>query len=117
MTNERDPRLEALFDAAREELAGKEFAADVMARIGHLRRRTLMGWAAAAVLLLAGAWLVSGPVTSAVSLITRLLPQSLVEIEASDQLFGQLLAPINSVAAVVALGMFVLRFAYKKIFG
>ena len=117
MTDERDPRLEALFDEAREELAGDEFAADLMVRVGRLRRRTLVGWAAVAVVLLAGAWLLSGPVTSAVSLMTRLMPQSLVEVEAGNQLFAQLLAPINSVAAVVALGMLLIRFAYKKIFG
>ena len=117
MTDERDPRLESMFDAAREELAGEEFAADVMARVDRLRRRALIGWAAVAVLLLAGAWLLSGPLTGAVGLVTQLLPQSLVEFEAGNELFAQLLAPINSVAAAVALGAFALRFAYKKIFG
>lgn len=116
MSNERDPRLEALFDAAREEPPGEDFAADVMTRIGRLRRQTLTGWAAIVIVLLAGAWLLSGPVTNAVSLVTQLLPQSLVEIDAGNQLLAQLLAPINSVAAVVALALFVLCFAYKKMF-
>ena len=70
-----------------------------------------------AVAILAGAWVLSGPLTSTVGLLTQLLPQSLVEVEAGNQLFAQLLAPINSVAAAVALGLFVLRFAYKKICG
>ncbi len=116
MTDERDPRLEALFDAAREELASEEFAAAVMVRVAHSRRRALLGWAAVAVVLLTGAWLVSGPLTNAVNLLTQLLPQSLVEVDAGNRFLVQLLAPINSVAAVVALGLFGLRLAYKKIF-
>ena len=117
MTDERDSRLEALFDAAREELSGENFAAAVMARVDHLRRRTLIGWATFAVVLLAGAWLLSGPLIGAVGLVTQLMPQSLVEMEVGNQLFAQMLAPINSVAGAVALGAFVLWIAYKKIFG
>lgn len=116
MTDERDPRLEALFDAAREDFPGEAFAADVMARVDRLRRRALMGWAAVAVVLLAATWLLSGPITNAANVLTQLLPRSLVEIEAGNELVAQLLAPINSVAAVVALGLFGLRLAYKKIF-
>ncbi len=116
MTDERDPRLEALFDVAREELAGEAFAADVMARVGRLRRRTLLAWAAVAVVLLTGVWLVSGLLTNAVNFLTQLLPQSLVEVDAGNQFLAQLLAPINSIAAVVALGLFGLRLAYKKLF-
>jgi hypothetical protein len=116
MTDARDPRLEALFHAAREELSGEAFAAEVMARVGRSRRRALAGWVAVAVVLFAAAWLVSGPLTNAVHLLTQLLPQSLVEIEAGNQLLAQLLAPINSIAGVVALGLFGLRLAYKKIF-
>lgn len=117
MTEERDPRLEALFDAARQEPSGDDFAAGVMARVDRLRRRALIGWASLAVAFLAVAWLLSGPLTEAVGLVTRLLPQSLIEIDAGDEFFAQLLAPINSVAAAVALGFFALRFVYKKIFG
>ena len=117
MTHERDTRLETLFDAAREELAGEAFAADVMARVDRLRRRALMGWAAVAAAILVGVVALSGPVTGAVGLLTQLLPQSLVEFEAGNALLAQLLAPINSVAAAVALGAFLLRFAYKKICG
>ena len=116
MTDERDPRLEALFDAARQEFSGDAFAAGVMARVDRLRRRALIGWASLAVAFLAGAWLLSGPLTDAVGLVTRLLPQSLVEFDAGNQVFAQLLAPINSVAAAVALGGFGLWLAYKKIF-
>ena len=117
MTDERDPRLDALFDAAREELPGDEFAADVMGRVDRLRRRTLVGWAAVAVALLAGAWVLSGPLTHAAGLLTRLLPQSLVEVEAGNQLLVQLLAPVNSLGTVIALGLLGLWFAYKKICG
>ena len=117
MTDERDPRLEALFDAAREELSGEQFGAGVMARIDRSRRRALTGWAAVAVVLLAGTWLLSGPLTGAVSVLIQLLPQTLVEIDAGDVLVAQLLAPINSVAAAVAFAFLALRLAYRKIFG
>lgn len=117
MTDERDRRLEALFDAAREELSGDAFAASVMARVDRLRRRALFGWATLAVAFLAGAWLLSGPLTGAASLLTQLMPQSLVEFDEGNQLLAQLLAPVNSVAAAVAVGLLGFRFAYKKIFG
>ena len=56
MTNDRDPVLQALFDAAPRASANTEFVARVMADIDKQRQKTIFGWVAAAVLLVPVIW-------------------------------------------------------------
>ena len=114
MTDERDPMLQQLFNAARQELPGRDFLTRVMSDVDRQRRKTMIGWSLAGLLLLPVAWLLSSPVNDAVSLMTQLLPTSLVEVE--NELLAQLFAPVNSVAVPLALGILGIRMAYRKIF-
>ena len=114
MTRDQDPALRALFlRAARINREGA-FIEQVMAQVDRLRRKASIGWLIAGLLLVAIAWLLSGPVIDATALLTQLLPASLVDVE--NQLLAQLLAPINSVAGAIALLFLLLCFAYKKLF-
>ena len=109
-----DPKLQALFLQARQAVDRDAFVRDVMARIDRERRRTLLVWAGLIVVALAVLTALSGPVFAAVGMATQLLPVSLVEIEA-DWL-RLLVAPINSVAAVIAVGILLLRKFFRRIF-
>lgn len=110
-----DSELQSLFTRAAQEFDRDAFARDVMARIDAERRRTLLLWSglglAAAVVLA----LLAGPVLTAIEMATQLLPKSLVEIEAGW--LQQLLSPINSVAAAIAVGALAVRKIVRGIFG
>jgi hypothetical protein len=112
MTDERIPDLQALFDAARATQEDGAFVARVTTAIEKDRRRTLLGWVAAALLLAPVAWWLIGPVMKIVSLVSQLLPDSLVEVESTW--LAALTAPINSVGfAVGAVFLLAWWFARK----
>lgn len=114
MTIDRDPTLQDLFDAARQELAGKAFVDNLMERINARRRRAMLGWACVSFVLIVGILLLASPILNAVSFLTQVLPESLIEVE--DEFVAQLLSPVNSVAAPVAVCILGLVWFYKKIF-
>ena len=116
MTTDRDPLLQKLFDAASQGLADDEFVARVMSRIDALRRRALIAWAATALVLAIAAALLTPTMVTAVGLLSRALPQSLVEFDEPVALIGQALSPLNSVAAIVAISVLLIVYAYRKIF-
>lgn len=87
-----------------------------MAEIDALRRRAIIAWAAAGLVLAVAAWLLTPVMVGAVSLVSRALPQSLIEIEDPSAMISQVLSPLNSVAAVVAVTVLVMVFAYRRIF-
>ena len=117
MTDERDPAIQNLFDAARQDARDDAFVAEVMVRVNAQRRHTLYAWGAMATILLVVVALLAGPVTGAVGLLTRLMPQPLVEVDIGNALVNQVLAPLNSVSAVVGLGLLMLIFMLRKLFG
>ncbi len=114
MKSDLDPELQRLFDDAAEELDGDTFAARVMANIDSRRRVSVLAWTSFGLVFVACAWLLSAPVMGAVDVATRLLPATLVDIE--NDWMSLLFAPINSVAAVLALGLLGIRAAYRRIF-
>ena len=101
MTNDRDPRLMALFESAAVVAENDDFVTRVMADIDGARRRTVIGWIVAGLLFTPLVWWLSGPVTDALVVVGELLPDSLFTIE--QELLAKLLAPVNSVAGVVGL--------------
>jgi hypothetical protein len=113
MTDARDRGLQALFDAAREMTADEPFIAEVMADIDRLRRRTIIGWIVAGLLLASLAWWLSVPLMSTIDLASQLLPDALITVE--GEWVGQLLAPINSVAGVLGLVFLGTWITYRKI--
>jgi hypothetical protein len=116
MTMDRDPLLQVLFDIAKLDLPGDEFVATVMSRIDALRRRAILAWATTGLVLAIAAWFLTPTVIGAVDLLSQALPQSLLEIEAPSALIGQVLSPLNSIAAIIAITVLVIAFAYRKIF-
>jgi len=114
MTGDRDPGLQALFDAAPRASANHDFVARVMADIDRKRHRTIFGWAAAAVLLVPAVWWLSGPIVTMMNLVTQLMPDTLIEVESG--LLAQLVAPINSVAGIGGLLFLAGWMFYRKIF-
>jgi hypothetical protein len=115
MTMERDPLLQQLFDLANRDLGGEAFIAGVMAEIDTLRRRAIFAWVAAGLVLAVAAWLLTPTMVAAVSLLSQALPQSLVDVDEPSALVGQLLSPLNSVAAVAAVVVLAIVFAYRKL--
>lgn len=113
---DRDPLLQELFDIANRDLPGDAFVAAIMSRIDAFRRRAILVWAAAALVLTIAAWLLTPTVVGAVDLLSQALPQSLVTIDEPSALIGHVLSPLNSIAAVVAVTVLVIAFAYRKIF-
>ena len=59
--------------------------------------------------------LLAKPVFGAVAMATQLLPVSLVEIE--TEWLRQLVSPINSVAAAIALGALGIRWFFRRFLG
>ena len=114
MNRDLDPELERLFDDAAEEFDGDAFTARVMAGIDSRRRASVLAWTTFGLVFVACAWLLSSPITGAVDVATRLLPATRIDID--SEWMSLLFAPINSVAAVVALGVLAIRAAYRKLF-
>lgn len=114
MITDRDPKLLALFARAEAELDDAAFAADVMRMIDAQRRRTLLVWLAFVIAALAVFALVATPVITAISMATELLPTSLVNVE--TDWISKLLAPVNSVAAAIALSALAIRKFYRRVF-
>ena len=114
MNTDYDPQLKALFQHAVTEHDRDEFVRRVMARIDSDRRRTVVLWSFAGIGALVIVALLASPLVTALSLASQFLPTALVEIE-TDWL-QQLLSPINSVAAAIALGALALRRFYRRIF-
>jgi hypothetical protein len=116
MTMDRDPLLQQLFDLANRDLHGTAFIAGVMSQIDALRRRAIVAWIAAGLVLAVAAWLLTPTMVAAVGLLSQALPQSLVEVDTPPALVGHLLSPLNSIAAVVAVTVLVVVFAYRRLF-
>lgn len=110
-----DPKLQALFSQAAQEFDREAFARDVMARIDRERRRTMMLWTGLGIATLVVLALLATPVFTALSMATQLLPTSLVEIE--NVWLQQLLSPINSLAAALALAALGIRKFVRGVFG
>ena len=115
MNNELDPEILALFDAAKQAPLDDGFVASLMAQIDRERRRTMGLWGLAALLFAAVFALLAGPIFAALELVGQLLPASIVEIEAGW--LKQLLSPVNSVAAALAIGVLLVRRFWRSTFG
>jgi len=114
MTDERDLTLQTLFDVANQEMSDTAFVDEVMLRIDKLRRRAIIGWTVAGLLLLPVGWLVAAPLQDSILLLSQILPNSLVEVD--EGLIAQVFAPINSFSAIAAVAILGTRALYKKIF-
>ena len=115
MTSARDDRLQALFAAAEQEFDASAFRSSVMARIDGQRRRTVIAWSVLSLVAIVVLIAMASPVVEAWQLANQFLPVSLVNIE-TDWL-RQVVSPVNSIAAAIALGSVALQRFYRRIFG
>jgi hypothetical protein len=114
MTNGNDPVLQALFDNARSDVLENGFTDQVMVEVGKSRRKTIAIWIGMCLLALIVLWWLAEPVVGLVNLITGLLPVSLFDL--GEGWIAVFLAPLNSVAAVVGLGLLGLYAAFRRLF-
>jgi hypothetical protein len=115
MSNDYDPRLQALFAQAQEAFDPDGFTRGVLERIDRERRRALLAWSAfglAGVVVLA---LLAHPLFTALAMATQLLPMSLIDFE--TEWLRQLASPINSIAAVIAIGALGIHRFVRRFFG
>ena len=115
MTDDRDATLQILFANAEQDLPGEAFAAGVMSQVGTVRHSAVMVWVWVCVGLVTAlcAGLLIPPLRDAAHLLTQSLTSSLITLD--DRLLAQLLSPVNNLGALLALGLFGLRVAYRKI--
>ena len=114
MNSDHDPGLQALFAEAEQPLDRATFTRGVMNRIDRTRRLTLMLWSVVGMVAIACLLLLAAPLTTAAGFASQLLPRELVEIETAW--LRQLLSPVNSVAAAIAIGALALQRFYRRIF-
>ena len=114
MSTDHDPNLMAIFAQA-EQSIDDNFVHEVMRQIDQERRRILVIWSVFGLFVLVCLALLANPVLSAVNMVSQLLPVSLVEVETGWM--RQILSPINSVAAVIAVLVLGIRRFFRKIFG
>ena len=115
MNNDYDPGLQALFRQAQQEFDRDAFTSAVLERIDRERRRALLAWSAiglAGVVVLA---LLANPLFTALAMATQLLPVSLIDIE--TEWLRQLASPINSVAALIAIGALGVHRFFRRFLG
>ena len=115
MSKDYDPRLQALFAEAGQAFDREAFTRRIMAQIDAGRRRTIAVWAVGAALAVVVLVFLAAPLLTALQLMTDLLPVSVVEIE--NYWVKQLMAPVNSMAALVAVLALAVRKFYRRIFG
>lgn len=113
MNTDRDPNLMALFAQAEQEI-DDSFVQDVLRQIDQERRRILIIWSVLGLFIIACLAVLAAPVFSAVNLASQLLPVSLVDIE--TEWVRQLVSPINSVAAVIAVLVLGIRKFFRSVF-
>jgi uncharacterized membrane protein YhaH (DUF805 family) len=101
MNNDYNPQLQALFEQARETVDCDAFTRRVLESVDRERRRAMLGWSVFGIALLLVLAMLAKPVFGALAMATQLLPVSLIDIE--SEWLRQLVSPINSVAALIAL--------------
>lgn len=114
MKDDRDPMLQNLFDAAREEASSDVFLTRLMREVARGRRHSIISWSCIGIAFAMLAWLAAPVLVGAVTLMTQVLPASLIDIE--DEFFAQLLAPLNSIAMLVAAVLLGAFYLYRKVF-
>ena len=115
MNNDYDPRLQALFSQAQRVFDQHAFTRSVLESIDRERRRTLLVWLAFGLVGIVVLALLASPLFTALTMATRLLPVSLVDIE--TEWLRQLASPINSVAALIAVGALGIRSFFRRFLG
>jgi len=113
MTEDRSPELQILFANAEIPLPDNGFAESVLTRIERYRRFRILRWSAIGMVLVALAALLAGPLLDLATKISGGLTVSLVPD--GGGWIGQALAPLNTVAGLLALCLFGLQTLFRRL--
>lgn len=113
MSNERDPRLQALFVGADETLEDSEFTQQVIQRMHRHKVQWLFAIAVAAIALLAIATQFLLPLQSIVLVLTQALNIELIDLGNSPA--SWILAPINNLATLLIILGKGMKMSWEKI--
>ncbi len=112
MTEDRNPKLQALFAEAEQELPGEAFTAQVMVQTRAIKKRAMLGWLCLGLMLIPCLWLLAMPLQEAAQLLTQMAAVSLYPVD--DGLLNQILLPINNIASITLLGLFGVWRIFKR---
>ena len=112
MTDERDPRLESLFLQESHEVAENGFTAEVMGRVEKRRRNVLIGRLAIVALIVVLEILLNAPLQNSLGVVTQVLSTSLIDIQ--NEWLAVAVAPLNSVAGLIGMGLLGMHFTYRR---
>lgn len=107
---ELDPRLTAIFAHSYTDLAPDNFVSEVMAATRRANRREMLGRVVLGLVVM----LAMIPLQDAALELAALLMVQLIKLE--QGLAAVLLAPVNSVGALLALVLFAIRAAHRRLF-
>ena len=115
MTDDRDPRLQALFADTRVELDGEEFVTRVMAKTRKPKQLLITGLAGLLLLLVASVWLFSLPAFEISQTIATALTTTLIDL--GEGWIAWVLSPVNNIASLTILSIKAIRTLQKKVRG
>jgi len=115
MTDDRDPRLQALFADARAELDGEEFVTRVIAKTRKPKQFVIAGLATIALIMAAAAWLFTLPILGISQVVATALTTTLIDL--GEGWLAWVLLPVNNIASVLALCIKALRMIHQKVRG
>ncbi len=113
MNNERDPKLETLFDEAATTSSDDEFTDRVMTSVESRHRNVMIGRVAIVALIILFEVLLSAPVQSAVGAIVDVLDTPLIEMR--ESVLSMMLTPVNSIAGIFGGVLLLVHFLYRKV--
>ena len=113
MTEQQDPRLQALFANARQDLDGEAFTNGMMAKTRLQRYRTPALIAAVTTLVVVCAIMLAPSLLTFALLSAQAFTTNLVEL--GDGWLGLTLSPINNIASLLILGARIAFMGWKVI--
>ena len=103
------------FSEADEPLDGTSFSAAVMAKIYGESRRAVAIWAVAILIAAPVLYKLLQLTLEMVAIFTSLLPQELTVVD--NAVLADIVSPVNSVGAVIAVAILVFRWIYRRVIG
>lgn len=113
MNEQRDPRLQALFTSARQELDGEAFTAGMMTKTRLQRYRVPAYLAAVTLIVIMCAVLLAPSLLEFALLTAQALTTNLVDL--GDGWMALAISPINNVASLLILGVKIALMGWKVI--
>jgi len=114
MNDPRSPLLEEAFAQAERNLEDEAFVNSVMARARALDRKRSVLFVAVGLAAIFAIWLIGTSLNEALSWLPRLVSRPLTALGGGWA--APILAPLNSLASLLVLGLLALRAVYRWLF-